>query len=91
MKSAAFVNKAEALLAQLEVYKTSGGVEISSRDLAVVKRQVTSMILAAKEGRLQQPELRNKTLTRMVLDQWPLGHTLSRMVAEVDEAYSRLP
>ncbi len=91
MKLDAFISKAEALLSQMEVYDTSAGARISSRDLAVVKRQVTLMILAAKEGRLQQRELRHKTLTRMVLDQWPLGHTLGKMVAEVEEAYSRLP
>lgn len=84
-----FVRRAESVLQAIETYENSDGPEIS-QDLEIAKREIKKMMTSVRGQTLPSERARYRPLTRLILDQWPLGHKLGVAISELEEEYVRL-
>ncbi len=85
-----FIEAAKNLLSKIETYEQSGTEPIRLEDLQTVALAVQRMVDEAEKGNLPRRESRTRALTRMVVDQWPLGHSLGKAISELEENYINL-
>jgi hypothetical protein len=89
LESREFIEHAQSVLRRIETYERSGAHEIARNDLDTARREIGAMLASASmQG--SPRERRYRTLTRMVVDQWPLGHALGIAISELEEEYARL-
>lgn len=85
-----FLENAQGVLRRIETYERSDPREIPRRDLQVAKREIEEMIECARNQSLPIKRAQDRTLTRLILDQWPLGHKLGLAISELEEEYTTL-
>jgi hypothetical protein len=86
-----FVEHAQQVLRRIDTYETSGAADLPARDLIVVKKRLRQMIDAVSNGGLPPVAGRHAELSRMIMDQWPLGHSLGNSISTVEREYMSLP
>jgi hypothetical protein len=82
-----FIEHAEDILNKIE---TNKDLKISKEDLEFVKKKIKYMINSLKE---ESPTLKNypyPELTRLIIDQWPLGDKLGSEISDLEEKYIKL-
>lgn len=82
-----FEDRTEALIAKL---RSPGIPKEIEEDRDYVIEQLEEMRAAFRDGRLPPRDQRWPELTRLVVDQWPLGHPLTNEVGEVEALFRRL-
>ena len=85
-----FIDHAKQVLRQIEVYEESGATDIPAHDLSWAKERLANMIEAAESGAIPPIERRYAELSRMVMDQWPLGHSLANSISTAEGEYLAL-
>lgn len=70
-----------------EVSRPSG---ISNQCLEAMFRAVEALRKSIEKGTLPRRESRHRALSRMVMDSWPLGTELGKMISELEDLYNAL-
>lgn len=85
-----FIRRAEEVLSQIDGYVESGATDIAFNDLQVVRQKIGNMILCAKSMNLPKNNIRHPELSRMIVDQWPLGSSLGNIISVLEREYISL-
>lgn len=85
-----FIEHAKQVVRQIEVYEESGATDIPARDLFWAKERLMNMLKAAESGAIPPIESRYAELSRVIMDQWPLGHSLGNSISTVESEYIAL-
>jgi hypothetical protein len=75
-----FIEHAQQVLRRIDMYATSGATDVPARDLFLVKQRLRSMVASVESGTLPPVESRYAELSRLIVDHWPLGHSLGNSV-----------
>lgn len=86
----AFVKRAEAVLRRIEIYAQSNQQEIPPQDLDLARREIEAMVASVRGGATARNHGRARNLSRLIVDQWPLGHSLGNAISEIEAEYGRL-
>lgn len=89
-QSSRFIQRAQHVLRRIDRYHQSGGQEISVQDLNTVRRDIARMISQAQDQTLPPRAQRYRTLSRLIVDQWPLGHKLGIAITELEEEFRKI-
>jgi len=85
-----FLQHAEQVLRQIDIYESSGATEIVSKDIKFVRQKIHIMINYVRGNEMPEKNRRYPELSRMIVDQWPLGHTLSNAISTLEREYMLL-
>ncbi|MGH8550762.1 MAG: hypothetical protein ACRERU_19615 [Methylococcales bacterium] len=85
-----FLQHAEQVLHQIAMYEKSGATEIPSTDLQSMRKKVQSMIDSVRINKLPEKDRRYPELSRIIVDQWPLGHSLGNAISTLEREYMSL-
>jgi hypothetical protein len=85
-----FIEHAQQVLRRIDTYATSGANDIPARDLPLMKQRLRSMVASVESGTLPPVESRHAELSRMIVDQWPLGHSLGNSISTLEREYMSL-
>lgn len=86
-----FLAKAEvvrsAIREELERGRTTPGGQPTSEQLAVVLCKVEGMKRQIELGAAPPREAQYRRLSRLLVDEWPLGHPLATAISELEDLY----
>lgn len=85
-----FVAHADQVLRRIEMYARSGDKAISESQINFMMRRIRRMQEIVANKQLPPVEDRNKELTYMIADSWPLSHSLSAAISKLEAEYCRL-
>jgi hypothetical protein len=85
-----FIEHARQVLRRIDTYETSDATDVPARDLQFVKERLRNMMDLAENGVLPPAESRHAELSRMIMDQWPLVHSLGNSISTVEREYMSL-
>jgi len=85
-----FIKRAERVLQAIETYENSDGTEIPLQHLEIAKHEIKNMISSVHGQTLQSDHRPYHSLTRLIINHWPLGNKLGVEIAELEEEYVRL-
>lgn len=85
-----FIEHAEKVLASIDQYSRLGGAEVTREQLETAKGLIQKMIQIVINNQLPPKANRSKLLTRIIVDEWPLGHSLGSSISKLEEEYTRL-
>ncbi len=85
-----FIRRAERVLQAIETYENSDGTEIPLQHLEIAKRKIKKMISSVRGKTLQSDHSPSRSLTRLIIDHWPLDNKLGVEITELEEEYVRL-
>lgn len=89
-----FLAKAEEVMSdiQTELLKSqlSPGKRPTQEQLEVVLRRVEAMKRQIEEGLAPPKEARYRRLGRLLVDEWPLGHSLAIEISKLEDLFLRL-
>ena len=91
MNKETFLIQAKTLIQQFESYVPVGDEVLDSRQIIYAIRTVKQMIHWVLNDAVPPRRMRHMVLTRMALDEWPIGHPFSRGVNKIEEAFLGLP
>lgn len=91
MNKKMFLEKSFVLMDELkkEIEKTASerNLDVQSSDLELVLNRIREMRKRVEKNDLPPPGQRYRQLTRLVMDQWPLGSSLGNKVMELEKMY----
>jgi len=70
--------------------RNSDSMEISLQDIEFAKHEIKNMISSVRAQTLQSDHRPYHSLTRLIINHWPLGNKLGVEIAELEEEYVRL-
>lgn len=85
-----FRTQVEATIRRVELWRDAGDPSVPCEQIDLVLARLRRMQEEAEASELPSADKRTKNLTRMIVDQWPLGHSVGKLVSETEEAYCRL-
>jgi hypothetical protein len=85
-----FIDHADALLRRLEGAMRAGESPTPGVDLKYMVERIRRMREAAASGGIPPKEQRYGNLTRIIVDQWPLGDALGTSISELEDEYLHL-
>jgi hypothetical protein len=85
-----FLSQARLLLSAIERELESAHASISASQLQRAREKVRAMERRVATGDLPPRELRTKTLTRLIIDEWPLGTPLGNALVDLEAQYVAL-
>jgi hypothetical protein len=93
-QSEQFVRKADALLGwiarELGSRSSERAVDVPDADLEYVARRIAEMKQQVVTRSLPPREQRYRSLSRMILDQWPFGIPLASEVSAAEDLFAAL-
>ncbi len=85
-----FVDHADDLIHKLEDAMQLAAPPIHGVDLKYMAERIRQMRESAASGKIPPKEQRHRNLTRIIVDQWPLGHALGTLISELEDEYVHL-
>jgi len=79
-----------AIREELGKGRATSGEQPTSEQLAVVLRKVEAMKCQIEEGSAPPKDARFRRLSRMLVDEWPLGHPLATAITELEDLYLKV-
>ncbi len=76
-----------AIRAELGRDARTPGDQPTPEQLAVVLRRIEAMMRQIEEDSAPPKHARYRRLSRMLLDEWPLGHSLANQITELEDLY----
>ena len=89
-----FIAQADGILEQLEQEldpdNPMRNEEIAASDIEAAIAEITKMKTEVEHGPITKKSMRYPHLTRMIVDQWPLGSELGNAISELEQFYIHL-
>jgi len=86
-----FIAGADALVRRIEMMMASiSETSVTTSQLEFALNEVRRMRSAVESGQLPPREARDAILARVIVDTWPLGHKVGRLITEVEDEYRGL-
>lgn len=86
-----FLEEASSLIEEIneeiEKPKPERDVDVQISDLDLVLTRIYEMRKRVESDKLPPHNQRHKQLTRLIMDQWPLGTSLGNRVMKLEKAY----
>jgi hypothetical protein len=73
-----------------EIVKPESMKDIERRSIEVVSRKIKERLKQVTENNLPRRDVRYKEITRIIVDEWPLGSELGIAISEWENLYCEL-
>lgn len=81
---------ASAIRDELEASQDSPGARPTARQMVVVLRRIEAMRSHVRAGSVPPRPSRHRRLSRLVVDEWPLGHPLALQISDLEDLWLTL-